>query len=53
MTWDKGLDAAGVPPESALRQPGSVYYHLDICELQEVLEQPPVSQTPPTPTDAT
>ena len=53
VTWDKGLDAAGVPSEFALRQPGSVYYHPDICELLEALEQPLVSQTPLAPIDAT
>ena len=26
-TWDKALIAAGVPADSALRLPGSVYYH--------------------------
>ena len=26
-TWDKALTATGVPTDSALRLPGSVYYH--------------------------
>ena len=38
ITWGKCLDAAGVPPESALRQPGSVYYDPDICNLPDSLE---------------
>ena len=31
VTWDKALSAAGVSADSTLRQPGSMYYHPDIC----------------------
>ena len=27
MTWDKALTVAGIPADSALRLPGSIYYH--------------------------
>ena len=27
VTWDKALNTAGVPADSALRLPGSIYYH--------------------------
>ena len=33
ITWGKALDAAGVPADSVLRQPESIYYDLDICVL--------------------
>ena len=52
VTWGKCLDAAGVPPESALRQPGSVYYHPDICDLPETLAPSPADQNLPDPTEA-
>ena len=32
VTWDKALSSASVPVDSTLRQPGSIYYHLDIRE---------------------
>ncbi|XP_023877146.1 uncharacterized protein LOC111989584 [Quercus suber] len=32
-TWEKALDAAGVPSDSLLRLPGSVYYENDIREI--------------------
>ena len=32
-TWDKALTAAGVPADSALRLPGSIYYHPQIREV--------------------
>ena len=33
MTWDEALNAAGVTVNSVLRQPGHIYYHLDIREI--------------------
>ena len=33
ITWDKALDAAGVPADSSLRRPESVYYDPDIQAL--------------------
>ena len=33
VTWDEALNVAGVPIDSALRQPGSMYYHPDIREV--------------------
>ena len=41
-TWDKALTAAGVPADSALRLPGSVYYHPQIREI-------PSASSPSTP----
>ena len=41
-TWDKALTAAGVPADSALRLPGSVYYH---PQIREILG----ASSPPTP----
>ena len=42
MTQDKALTAAGVPADSALRLPGSVYYH---PQIREILG----ASSPPTP----
>ena len=33
ITWGKALDAAGVPADSSLRRPKSIYYDSDIQEL--------------------
>ena len=33
VTWDEALNIAKVLVDSALRQPGSIYYHLNICEV--------------------
>ena len=33
ITWDKALDAAGIPVDSSLRRPESIYYDSDIREL--------------------
>ena len=51
ITWDKALDAAGVPADFSLRQPESVYYDPDIQALPgsdfPPPEQPaPVSEVP-------
>ena len=32
ISWGKALDAAGVPVDSDLRRPESVYYDPEICE---------------------
>ena len=40
-TWDKALTIAGVPADSALGLPGSVYYHPQILEI-------PSASSPPT-----
>ena len=53
VTWEKALDAAGVPADSSLRRPESVYYDPDIQPLlgsdPSPLEQPaPVSEAPAT-----
>nr|XP_023915571.1 uncharacterized protein LOC112027132 [Quercus suber] len=58
MTWGKALDAAGVPADSELRLPESIFYDPDIRELPEadtppptplpeVSKQPLVDQAPP------
>ena len=45
MTWDKALTVAGIPADSALRLPGSIYYHPQIYEI-------PSASSPPTPAPA-
>ena len=35
ISWSKALDVAGVPADSSLRQPESIYYDLDIRELSD------------------
>ena len=56
----KALDVAGVPADSVLRQPESIYYDSDICELPgsespppehpaKMSEVPITSQVPPAP----
>nr|POE53200.1 hypothetical protein CFP56_13608 [Quercus suber] len=42
VTWDKALDASGVPSEADLRQPKSIFYHPDVRELTKAPEQPVV-----------
>ena len=37
VTWDKALSAARVLSYSALRQPGSIYYHPDIHEAPSAI----------------
>ena len=41
ITWGKALDAAGVPADSNLRQPESIYYDSDIRELPDPGSPPP------------
>ena len=33
VTWDEAFNVAGVPVDSALRQPGGIYYHSDVREV--------------------
>ena len=43
ITWGKALDAAGVPADSVLRQPESIFYDSDIYVLLGS-ESPPLEQ---------
>ena len=60
ISWGKALDVVGVPADSGLRQPESIYYDPEICELSDpnsslpeqaaqVSELPKVDQVPPAP----
>ena len=62
ITWGKALDAAGVPADSSLRWPKSIYYDSDIQELPssgsppqeqpaQVSKVPVADQAPPTPVE--
>ena len=62
ITWGKALDAAGIPADSSLRRPESIYYDSDICELPDsgspppeqtaqVSEAPTTDQAPPAPVE--
>ena len=44
ITWGKALDAAGIPADSGLRRPESIYYDSDIRELPDS-GSPPLEQT--------
>ena len=44
--WDKALTAARVPANSALRLPGSVYYHPQIREIPSASSPPPLAPEP-------
>ena len=35
ISWGKALDVVGVPADSGLRQPESIYYDPEICELSD------------------
>ena len=35
ISWDKALDVAGVPADSGLRRPESIYYDPEIRELSD------------------
>ena len=63
ITWGKALDVAGIPADSSLRRPESIYYDSDICELPspgcpppkqpaQVSEVPIAGQVPPAPVEA-
>ena len=60
ISWGKALDVAGVPVDSDLRRPESIYYDPEIRELSgpdsshpgqatQVSAQPKADQVPPTP----
>ena len=62
ISWGKALDAAGIPSDSSLRRPESIYYDPDICELSgpssfpsaqptQVSEVPTTDQAPPAPVE--
>ena len=62
ITWGKALDVTGVPANSNLRRPESIYYDSDICELPgsdsppqehpaKVSEVPITNQVPPAPVE--
>ena len=62
ITWGKALDAAGIPADSSLRLPKSIYYDSDIRELPgsgsppleqpvQVSEAPTTDQAPPAPVE--
>ena len=53
ITWGKALDAVGIPADSSLRRPESIYYDSDIRELPDSGSPPPeqtaqVSEAPTT-----
>ena len=41
ITWGKALDVAGVPADSVLRRPESIFYDSDIRELPDSESPPP------------
>ena len=41
ISWGKALDVAGIPADSSLRRPESIYYDPDICELSSPSSSPP------------
>ena len=45
ITWGKALDVAGVPADSVLRRPESIYYESDIHELLGSESPPPEHPT--------
>ena len=62
ITWGKDFNVAGIPTDSNLRQPESIYYDSDIRELQgpgsppleqpaQVSEVPIADQVPPAPVE--
>ena len=62
ITWGKALNATGIPADSSLRRPESIYYESDIRELPspsfpppeqpaQVSEVPIADQVPPTPVE--
>ena len=46
ITWEKALDAAGVPADSSLRQLESIYYDPDIQALPGSDSPPPEQSAP-------
>ena len=62
ISWGKALDVAGIPTDSSLRRPESIYYDPDIRELSgpsssppeqpaQVSEVPIADQVPPAPVE--
>ena len=62
ISWGKALDVVGIPTDSSLRQPESIYYDPDIRELSglgsspseqpaQVSEAPIADQVPPAPVE--
>ena len=62
ISQGKALNAAGIPADSSLRRPESIYYDPDICELSgpssspsaqlaQVSEVPTANQAPPAPVE--
>ena len=62
ITWGKALDVVGIPADSNLRRPESIYYDSDIRELSgpgspppehpaQVSEVPIANQMPPAPVE--
>ena len=60
ISWCKALDVAGVPMDSDLRRPESIYYDPEICKISspdsfhpeqtiQVSAQPEADQVPPAP----
>ena len=45
ITWGKALDAAGIPADSSLRRPESIYYDSNIRELPGSDSPPPKQPT--------
>ena len=41
ISWGKALDVAGIPADSSLRRPESIYYDPDIRELSGPSSSPP------------
>ena len=41
ISWGKALDVAGIPADSSLRRPESIYYDPDIRELSDPGSSPP------------
>lgn len=46
-TWAEALNAAGVPADSELRQPGRIHYHPHIREIPKALSSPPAQVIEP------
>ena len=46
ITWEKALDVAGVPADSSLRRPESVYIMIPISRRSQVLTLYPQSNQP-------
>ena len=44
--WDEALNIAGVPTDLALRQLGSIYYHLNIREAPGAIPPPKAIPSP-------